>query len=73
MAQKKSDVIPTTDFQKTNYLKTNLLKQIKKICLSDSIRYFLISPIAKLITYSFLAKLFLRKFSSFSEKNIKGR
>jgi len=29
--QKKSDVIATTDFQKTNYLKTNLLKQIKKI------------------------------------------
>ena len=29
--KKKSHVITTNDFQKTNYLKTNLLKQIKKI------------------------------------------
>ncbi len=30
IVQKKSGVVSTTDFQKTNYLKTNLLKQIKK-------------------------------------------
>ena len=30
MAQKKIGCLTTTDFQKTNYLKTNLLKQIKK-------------------------------------------
>ena len=29
--KKKSHVLTTSDFQKTNYLKTNLLKQIKKI------------------------------------------
>jgi len=34
--QKKSHVITTNDFQKTNYLKTNLLKQIKKYLLKDS-------------------------------------
>ena len=30
---KKIGCLTTTDFQKTNYLKTNLLKQIKKISL----------------------------------------
>ena len=34
--QKKIGCLTTTDFQKTNYLKTNLLKQIKKIS-SDKI------------------------------------
>ena len=32
---KKSSVLTTNDFQKTNYLKTNLLKQIKKISMKD--------------------------------------
>ena len=34
--QKKSHVVTTSDFQKTNYLKTNLLKQIKKISTLES-------------------------------------
>ena len=33
----KSHVVTTSDFQKTNYLKTNLLKQIKKISTLGSI------------------------------------
>ena len=41
-SKKKIRCLTTPDFQKTNYLKTNLLKQIKKISLSDKIRYFLV-------------------------------
>ena len=37
--KKKSHVITTNDFQKTNYLKTNLLKQIKKYLLVDKNPY----------------------------------
>lgn len=36
---KKSHVVTTSDFQKTNYLKTNLLKQIKKISTLGSILF----------------------------------
>ena len=39
--QKKSDAVTAPDFQKTNYLKTNLLKQIKKISLFGTSRYYL--------------------------------
>ena len=49
--QKKSDAVTAPDFQKTNYLKTNLLKQIKKISF----------PGAKLSIISFSTKDFVAK------------
>ena len=57
MAQiKKSHVVTTSDFQKTNYLKTNLLKQIKKISTLGSILFHVNFRCAKLESLSVIRK-----------------
>ena len=49
--KKKSHVITTNDFQKTNYLKTNLLKQIKKYLIAYVVLRFSFFVGAKLACF----------------------
>ena len=68
---KKSHVVTTSDFQKTNYLKTNLLKQIKKISTLGSIIYFRIYIRYYLYHLISVAKITDLPISSkFNRKNI---
>ena len=53
--QKKSDAVTAPDFQKTNYLKTNLLKQIKNISFLN----------AKIASFSLPTKLFRIKMQRY--------
>jgi len=70
---KKIGCLTTTDFQKTNYLKTNLLKQIKKnifvgLSLSVVDRYFLIFICCKITKKANNFKEILQKIASFISK-----
>ena len=56
---KKLTVIPTASPQKTNYLKTNLLKQIKKIILF---------AVAKLLGFGVMSKTLSHKNETFIAK-----
>ena len=61
---KKSHVVTTSDFQKTNYLKTNLLKQIKKISTLGS-------SVAKITDLPISSKFNRKNISYFCHKKIK--
>ncbi len=72
---KKSHVVTTSDFQKTNYLKTNLLKQIKKIStlFRIYIRYYLyhLISVAKITDLPISSKFNRKNISYFCHKKIK--
>lgn len=49
-------------FSKTNYLKTNLLKQIKKYLLSESSDTFLCYSAAKIVFLSYSQKIIEKNY-----------
>ena len=71
--KQKSHVVTTSDFQKTNYLKTNLLKQIKKISTLGSIRFLFLFSRANLCTLGIRNKFFMLKIMPFKLKTTKKR
>ena len=69
----KSRLSPDSQLQKTNYLKTNLLKQIKKIsftkeCLTLSCEQRILSHVAKVKQNAELCKLFSNKKIVYAQK-----
>ncbi len=70
---KKSLIVTTSDFQKTNYLKTNLLKQIKKISFTGLSPYNLLIDVANLRSLSVSAKFSELKIYLLKEKSEKKR
>ncbi len=66
--QKKSDAVTAPDFQKTNYLKTNLLKQIKKISLFGISRYYLSKFCCKVRKFCVFLQIFLHFFAQNKRK-----
>ena len=69
--QKKSHVVTTSDFQKTNYLKTNLLKQIKKISTLGFISIMYQSFAAKILHLHKSSKFFSQKIVTNTLKTLK--
>ena len=70
-SQKKSHVVTTSDFQKTNYLKTNLLKQIKKISTLGFISIMYQSFAAKILHLHKSSKFFSQKIVTNTLKTLK--
>ena len=71
MPFKKSHVVTTSDFQKTNYLKTNLLKQIKKISTLGFISIMYQSFAAKILHLHKSSKFFSQKIVTNTLKTLK--
>ena len=68
---KKSHVVTTSDFQNTNYLKTNLLKQIKKISTLGFISIMYQSFAAKILHLHKSSKFFSQKIVTNTLKTLK--